>query len=72
MALSEMLSTWWGAIQGQLFPRLDETVGPVTPTHRDIGFRGPSTLRIGFRGVKSRDPRDRDYLALPPHATGPN
>jgi len=36
MAVLEIQSAWWSAIQGQLFPWLEESVGHLTPAHQDI------------------------------------
>ena len=36
MALRSTLSTWWVAIQGKLFPELEDSLGPLTERHMQI------------------------------------
>ncbi|MEI6513823.1 MAG: transposase [bacterium] len=36
MSLRDTLSSYWAAIQGELFPWLDDCLGPLTERHRDI------------------------------------
>lgn len=67
MALSQMLSSWWGAIQGQLFPWLEETVGPMTPAHHDI-VKTLEMVRLEtflphWSGLPGRPPAERVALA---------
>jgi len=36
MSLGQFLSSYWARIQGELFPFLDDTLGPLTPAHRSL------------------------------------
>ena len=36
MGLREGLSSWWAALQGQLFPQLEDNLGPLTDRHLQI------------------------------------
>ena len=36
MSLRDSLSSYWAAIQGELFPLLDDCLGPLTDRHRDV------------------------------------
>jgi hypothetical protein len=36
MSLRQFLSSYWARIQGELFPFLDDALGPLTPAHRSL------------------------------------
>lgn len=67
MALHETLSSIWSAIQGELFPWLDDCIGPLTERHRQIVtvlelVRLESFLPH-WSGLPGRPPAERVALA---------
>ena len=67
MSLRETLSTYWQKFQGELFPFLEETVGFLTESHRDLVTVLDLTRLEAFvpywHGVPGRPPAERAALA---------
>ena len=66
--LLETLSRHWQSIQGNLFPWLEEELGPLTDVHRKVVtildvVRIEQHVRPGLCGVPGRPPADRQSIA---------
>ncbi len=63
MSLRETLSTYWQKIQGELFPFLDDAIGPLTPSHRQLVVVLDLLRLEGFvrhwHGLAGRPPAER-------------
>ncbi len=68
MSLRESLSAYWGHIQGELFPWLDEVVGPLTARHRHLitvlEVARVETFLRHRHGCPGRPPAGRSALAF--------
>lgn len=67
MSLRETLSSYWEKIQGELFPFLDDAIGPLTPSHRQLVVVLEMARLEAFvrhwRGLPGRPPSERAALA---------
>ncbi len=67
MSLRESLSSYWRTIQGELFPFLDDAIGPLTPSHRQLAVVLEMARLEAFvrhwRGLPGRPPSERAALA---------
>ena len=67
MPLRETLSGYWQTIQGDLFPWLEEELGPLSERHKHL-VTALEVARVEvflghWRGVPGRPPSDRSALA---------
>lgn len=67
MPLCESLSDYWRTIQGQLFPWLEEELGPLSERHRQLvtvlETARPEAFVARWPGLPGRPPADRPALA---------
>lgn len=66
MSLGQTLSSYWEKIQGELFPFLDEAIGPLTPAHRKLvvvlDMVRIEALVSHWSGLPGRPPAERAAL----------
>ena len=67
MSLKETLSVYWQKFQAELFPFLDEAIGPLTPSHRQLvvvlDMLRPEVLVRHWHGAIGRPMAERAALA---------
>lgn len=67
MSLRESLSDYWSKFQGELFPFLEETVGFLTQSHRDLALvldmTRPEAFTPHWHGLPGRPMAERAALA---------
>ena len=67
MPLRQTLSSYWQSLQGELFPALQEELGPLSERHRDLvmvlDLARVEAFIPSYSGLVGRPPSDRPALA---------